>query len=308
MLLWAVIATTAVFILTVILCTYRRQVRKICRQLAFKNDHRTNMRLTASLPFPELNYLIDGINEIIDLSHEIELTSLKNENDLKETITNLSHDIRTPLTSMDGYFQLLAQCETEQERLHYTDIIRRRITVLTEMLEELFTYAKLQNGAYTLELYPLDFGKCVRDTVFSFYDEFQGKNIVPRIAFCEEMMPMIGNEEALHRTIQNIIKNAAEHGNNSISFGLTSEKSEAVFRCLNDVRTPDEIDTSKVFNQFYKADSARTHTSTGLGLYIAKGLVERMNGRIIASLRENIFEVEIRFPLLHSRENEQYPN
>ena len=298
MVLWAISTTVAIIILFVIIGAYRRQIKKICRQLAFQKGHRTNMRITASLPFPELNRLIDGINEIIDLSHEIEYSAQRNETSLKDTITNLSHDIRTPLTSLDGYFQLLLQCPSEQERSHYIEVIQSRISVLKEMLEELFTYTKLQNEAYTLELSPVDFGKCVRDTVFSFYDEFQGKRIVPKIDFCEEPLPIIGNEEALHRTIQNIIKNAVEHGNTSILFGLTREKSKAVFRCSNDVKNPDDIDTSKVFDQFYKADSARTHTSTGLGLFIAKGLTERMNGQIIAFLQEKSFSVEISFPLM----------
>lgn len=141
------------------------------------------MRLTASLPFSELNDLIDCVNEIIDLSHEIELTAQRNENDLKETITNLSHDIRTPLTSMDGYFQLLLQSESEQDRLHYIDVIQSRISVLKEMLEELFTYTKLQNEAYTLELESLDFGKCVRDTVFLFMTNFRIKESCRKFHF-----------------------------------------------------------------------------------------------------------------------------
>ena len=300
MVLWAVAATIIVTALILIICTYRREVKKICRQLAFQKEYRTNMRLTASLPFSELNELIDGINEIIDSSHEIELTAQRSEVGLKETITNLSHDIRTPLTSMDGYFQLLLQSESEQDRLHYIDVIQSRISVLKEMLEELFTYTKLQNEAYTLESESLDFGKCVRDTVFSFYDELQNRGIMPEITFCEEPLPIIGNEEAVHRTVQNIIKNALEHGNTSLSLDLTREKSEVVFCCSNDVQNPDEIDISKVFTRFYKADSARTHNSTGLGLFISKGLVERMNGKIVAFLQDNIFTIEIRFALLQN--------
>ena len=298
MILWAIAATAAVILFIILFLAYRRQVKKICRQLAFHKDNRTNLRLTASLPFEELNALIDAINNIIDLSHEIERTAQKNETELKETITNLSHDIRTPLTSMDGYLQLLSQSESEKERAYYCAVIQSRIAVLKEMLEELFTYTKLQNEAYTLELEPLDFGKCVRDTIFSFYDEFQTKGIEPKISLFEQSLPIIGNEEALHRTIQNMIKNALEHGYTAISLNLTKENQDAVFSCSNDVQNPDEIDASKVFTRFYKADSARTHSSTGLGLFIAKGLTERMNGSILAALEDDRFTIEIRFPII----------
>ena len=301
MILWASAATVAAILLIVLFLAYRRQVKKICRQLAFQKDNRTNLRLTASLPFEELNELIDAINTVIDLSHEIERTAQKNEMELKETITNLSHDIRTPLTSMDGYLQLLSQSESEKERAYYCAVIQSRIAVLKEMLEELFTYTKLQNETYTLELEPLDFGKCVRDTIFSFYDEFQAKGIEPKITLSEKPLPIMGNEEALHRTIQNVIKNALEHGYTAISLSLTGEDSETVFSCSNNVQNPEEIDTSKVFTRFYKADSARTHSSTGLGLFIAEGLTKRMNGNIHASLENDRFTIEIRFPLTLSR-------
>lgn len=158
---WAIIATAVAVITIFIFFAYRRQVQKTCRQLAFLKNHQTNLRLTSDLPFHELNELVDGINDILDLSREIKKTAQQSEDSLKETITNLSHDIRTPLTSMDGYFQLLTQSQSEEERQHYIAVIQSRIVSLKDMLEELFTYTKLQNETYELEIEPLDFGKSV---------------------------------------------------------------------------------------------------------------------------------------------------
>ena len=172
---WAIIATVVAAITILILIVYRRQVKMTCRQLAFLKEHQTNLRLTSDLPLKELNELVDGINDILDLSREIRKSAQQSEDSLKETITNLSHDIRTPLTSMDGYFQLLVQSDSEEERQHYIAVIQNRITSLKDMLEELFTYTKLQNESYELAVESLDFGKCVFDTVFSFYDEFHHK-------------------------------------------------------------------------------------------------------------------------------------
>lgn len=297
MVAWGIAATVAVIIVMGILIAYRRQVKKTCRQLAFLKEHQTNLRISAGLPFSELNELIDGINDTLDLSRKIQKESQQSEDSLKETITNLSHDIRTPLTSMDGYFQLLAQSTSEEERQHYIAIIQNRITSLKEMLEELFTYTKLQNETYELELEPMDFGKSVFDTVFSFYDEFQRKGIKPQIDFCDGHLPIIGNLEAIRRALQNIVKNALEHGKERIIFELQRDNAQAVFRCMNDVESPNEIDITQVFSRFYKADTARSNTSTGLGLSIAKELIDRMGGSITADISANIFIIEIKLPI-----------
>ena len=295
MTLWAIVATVVALIVSGVLAAYRQQVKKTYHRLAFLKEHKTNMRLTSDLPFSELNNLIDNINDVLDLSRDIQRVSQQSEDSLKETITDLSHDIRTPLTSMDGYFQLLVQSDSEKERQHYIAVIQIRITSLKDMLEELFTYTKLQNDSYELAVESLDFGKCVFDTVFSFYDEFQKKGIEPKIDFCEGHLLIAGNHEAIRRALQNIIKNALEHGQKKIVFELQQNNDQVIFRCLNDVENPDEIDMAQVFSRFYKADSARSNTSTGLGLSIAKGLIEKMGGTIQADLNANIFAIEIGF-------------
>lgn len=295
MVIWASGATAAAVILIVILILYRRQVRKTGRQLEFLKARRTNLRLTSDLPLKEFNELIDGINEVIDQSREVRESAQHNEMQLKETITNLSHDIRTPLTSLDGYFQLLQQSDSEEERRKYVGIIQSRISSLKEMLEELFTYTRLQDADYELEMERIDFGKCAYDTVFSFYDEFQNRGIEPQVDFCGGHLFVRANEEAVRRALQNLIRNALVHGHTGISLELFEENGKVVFRCSNDVAHPEEIDIERVFSRFYKADSARTHTSTGLGLSIAKGLVERMDGEIRAELEGERFVVEILF-------------
>lgn len=298
MTVWAIVATIVAIITILMFLSYRRQVEKTCRQLAFVKEHETNLRIFQTLPFKELNALNDEINNILELSDKIRLEAQRKENALKVTITSLSHDIRTPLTSLDGYFQLLSQSDSEEERNHYIEIIQSRLVSLKEMLEELFTYTKLQNDNYELELSEIDFGKNVFDTLFSFYDDFQKKKLEPETDFIEERILIKGNNEALRRTLQNIIKNSLEHGKRKIALSLTKQDDKVCFKCANDIERPEEVDMSKIFTRFYKADSARTHTSTGLGLSIAKGLVEKMGGVISAELTGNVFAITITFPMI----------
>ena len=297
MIIIAIAACAAAILLAVLFCLYRRQVQKTCRQLSFLREHTTNLRLTSDLPFGELNQLTDCINELIDDSRKIRLEARLQENRLKETITNLSHDIRTPLTSMDGYFQLLLESDSPAERDRYLSIIQNRIKSLGDMLEELFTFARLQDADYQLPTERIDFARCIFDTVFSFYEEFRKKGIEPLADFCDGHLFVTGNEEALRRAVQNLIRNALVHGHENFILKLYEEDGQAVFRCANQVEHPEEIDITRVFGRFYKADSARTHTSAGLGLSIARELTERTGGQIRAQLSGNLFEVEIRYPL-----------
>lgn len=278
---------------------YYRQIKKINRQLDFMNRHSTAMRVSGQCFLPETGILVDRINASVDKSRLAEKEAKDRENELKETIASLSHDIRTPLTSMDGYFQLLTDAGTEEVRQHYISVIKLRIESLNSILEELFMYTKLQSESYEIPLEETDFGRCVFDTVFSFYDEFQKRGIEADVDFCDERLMTRGNTEALARALQNVIKNALEHGRDRISMTLCREenggKSRAVFICSNSVKDACDIDISKVFNRFYKADSARSSASTGLGLSIAKDLVEKTGGEIAASFQDGEFSIEIRY-------------
>ncbi len=298
MLIWAVSATVIAIILMLILIFYRRQIKKICRQLSFLKDHKSNMMLSGSSPVKEINDLTEEINEMIKKSYILQREALHSQEELRETITNLSHDIRTPLTSLDGYFQLMMETDSEEERQNYIRIIESRVKSLNMMLEELFTYTKLQNKEYQIEMEKTDFGKIVFQTMFSFYDEFEKKEIKPKIDFSEETMIVAGNEEALQRAFQNVIKNVLEHGNHRVWLSLYKEEGKAVFKCSNEIDNSEEIDLERIFSRFYKEDKARSRTSTGLGLSIAKKLVERLNGEISAEIRESVFSIVIKMNLL----------
>ena len=212
-------------------------------------------------------------------------------------LSNMSHDIRTPLTSLDGYFQLMEACENVEEQRRYLNIIHERIHSLNEMLEELFMFTKLKNESYSLELTPCCINRILKETVFSYYDDWVRRGIQPDIQITEELLSIAGNKQGLHRVIQNVIKNGLDHGEKKISIVLERKQEHAVLRISNQVIHSEQIDIEHVFDRFYKADVARSKTSTGLGLSIAKELVKRMNGEISAKTEKNEFIIEMRFPL-----------
>ena len=127
MLFWAIGATILAISLLIAFIQYRMQIRKNCHQLEVMNKHASNQRLTSEVPYKEVNELVLRINEICNRHQEDSILMERNENALKEAIANLSHDIRTPLTSLDGYVQLLAMTDSAEEKEHYMQIIQSRI-------------------------------------------------------------------------------------------------------------------------------------------------------------------------------------
>lgn len=281
---------------SIIMWKYQRQVKDICRQLAFLMKHDSNMLIHREFGLGGIGMLSDRLNDLLELRRKEKQYYQEKETLIADTYTNLSHDIRTPLTSLDGYFQLMEACENVEEQRRYLNIIHERIHSLNEMLEELFMFTKLKNESYRLELTSCCINRILKETVFSYYDEWVRREIQPDIQITEEQLYIDGNKQGLSRIIQNVIKNGLDHGEKKIRIVLKREQNQAVLRISNQVIASEQIDIEHVFDRFYKADAARSKTSTGLGLSIAREFVRRMNGEIGAKIEKNEFIVEMSFP------------
>ena len=282
---------------SIIIWKYQRQVKDICRQLAFLMKHDSNMLIHREFGLGGIGMLSDRLNDLLELRRKEKRYYQEKETLIADTYTNLSHDIRTPLTSLDGYFQLMEACENVEEQRRYLNIIHERIHSLNEMLEELFMFTKLKNESYRLELTSCCINRILKETVFSYYDDWVRREIQPDIQITEEQLYIDGNKQGLSRIIQNVIKNGLDHGEKKIRIVLKREQNRAVLRISNQVIASEQIDIEHVFDRFYKADAARSKTSTELGLSIAREFVRRMNGEIGAKIEENEFIVEMSFNL-----------
>ncbi|MFR9147659.1 MAG: sensor histidine kinase [Mediterraneibacter sp.] len=281
---------------TVLFLKYQRQVKDICRQLAFLVRNDSNMMITSDIETGEIGKLKDSLNELISRQRREKNRYQEKEKMISEIYTSLSHDIRTPLTSLDGYFQLLETSEDPEEQSRYIQIIQERISSLKEMLEELFLFAKLKNDSYKIELSACCFSSILKQTVFSYYDEWQKRGLKPEIQIPEERLYFTGNEQALRRLIQNVIKNGLDHGKDKIGIRMYRKEGRIVLRISNRTDHPEQINISRVFERFYKADSARSRTSSGLGLSIARELAARMEGEMRAGITGDEFWIEAEFP------------
>lgn len=298
-----------VIIMAAVLLKIRAQLRDINDQLDFLYENDTNMLIGTDTNFIYLGQFKQRVNRFVEQWHKKKAEAAKKEQMISDTYTNLSHDIRTPLTSLDGYFQLLKDEKDEKLQAHYIGIIQERIASLKDILEELFMFTKLKNDTFNLEMDKCCVSRLLKQTVFSYYDEWKMRGIEPVVDICDEQIFILANTQALKRVFQNVIKNGLVHGKSDIEIKLYtiesgknagSDRENKVVNIVvsNTIDDPENIDTSQVFERFYKADEARSVTSSGLGLSIAKELVERMGGKINAQIEDNRFCINISYRIV----------
>ena len=296
-----------VIIMAAVLLKIRAQLRDINDQLDFLYENDTNMLIGTDTNLIYLGQFKQRVNRFVEQWHKKRAEAAKKEQMISDT--NLSHDIRTPLTSLDGYFQLLKDEKDEKLQAHYIGIIQERIASLKDILEELFMFTKLKNDTFNLEMDKCCVSRLLKQTVFSYYDEWKMRGIEPVVDICDEQIFILANTQALKRVFQNVIKNGLVHGKSDIEIKLYtiesgknagSDRENKVVNIVvsNTIDDPENIDTSQVFERFYKADEARSVTSSGLGLSIAKELVERMGGKINAQIEDNRFCINISYRIV----------
>ena len=292
-----IILALAVVVLIAWLLLLRKQNFAVCRQLKFIREEDSCMRVSVNAERLGELALAEEINRTLDDVRDRKHAMSEREKLIADAYANLSHDIRTPLTSLDGYVQLLRDAKTDEDRARYTAIISERIGTLKELLEDLFTFTKLKNDAYELDLTPVSLRSIVADTVLSYYDTWREMGVEPEIMLTDEVLSINGNELAVKRILHNITKNAVLHGRKALTVYLHRVDGEAEIKISNPVEHPEEIEIGRVFEQFYTADRFHRQVSSGLGLAIAKEFTERMGGTIAATLEGNRFAVVIRLPL-----------
>lgn len=290
-----VLLTAVALAMALILISLLSQMRSIRSQVHFISRNDTNKRITFYGKSRSFRRLAKDINEIIDSYDERHEKILREDKEIKDTLTNMSHDIRTPLTSLKGYFELLDQTDDPEERKKYTNIIYGRIESLSEILETMFLYTKVSNVNFKISIDPIECSKIILETLFEYYDDFQDKGDEVDVDV-EEGVRILGNEQSLKRIMQNLIRNSLVHGNGEVKLSVKSEEGKKVRISLeNLLEEGQHPDPDKVFDRYYKGDASRHTGSSGVGLSVVKKLVESMNGDITAFVGDGRFRIEMTF-------------
>lgn len=270
-----------------------KEIYNIIDQITFLIKNNTQMRISTGLSIKPFAQFSEVINEFLDSYHSKEKNYINKEKYLQNTIRGLSHDIRTPLTSLDGYLQVIENNNENFDK--YISIMKNRINSLNNILDQLFTFIKLQEEEYKLEMEKIDITSLALETLFNYYEDFKLRNIEPTIDFTENKVFILANRDGLYRIFQNIYKNILEHGQSPIHLSLREVDDKIIFVSKNKIKDDLTINKDDVFKEFYKASYSRTGSSTGLGLAICKGLAEKLNGEISADIDGEYFSIILSF-------------
>lgn len=212
--------------------------------------------------------------------------------ELKNAVTNISHDLRTPLTAVCGYLDMLDKEEQGENSKRYLKIIRGRTEIMKQLTEELFRYSVFTSVSDGTPSEPVILNSALEESLSAMYTSLKAGHITPSVTMPDVKVKRMLNRNALSRIFGNIISNAVKYSDGDLEITL-EENGRITFS--NHTEKLDEIQVGRLFDRFYTVETASSG-STGLGLSIARALTEQMGGSIDAEYEDGMILIHVHFP------------
>ncbi len=285
-----VIAVAIIIFLLVKLYLVKKSAREISEAFAEKIGNDTNTLIDISSRDADMIALAENINTQLKLLRKEQLQYYQGNIEVKNAITNISHDIRTPLTAIYGYLEMMQKTDDEEKKAKYINIMKDRAELMKQLTEELFRYSVVLSDDNKMETEDVFVNQVLAESISSFYPELSGRGIAPEITITQKRIIRKLNKEALQRVFSNIINNAVKYSDGDLKITLY-ENGDIEFS--NTAKGISAVEVERLFDRFYTVEAA--HHSTGLGLSIAKTLVGRMGGIIKAEYKADKLIIKISF-------------
>ena len=281
MMIWWIVAVAvlalAVLALYLHLLSLRRAIREVADELDEKLQTDTNTLIAISTGDRAVRALAARINTQLRALRRERLRLQNGDAQLKAAVTNVSHDLRTPLTAICGYLDLLEQEPHSENSRRYLAVIRERTETMRTLTEELLQYSVVTSAPDALNRKPVSVNDILEQSLAGFYGVFSGRGIAPVIQMPEQPVIRTLDAAALRRVFGNILSNAAKYSDGDLTVSLTPE---GTVTFTNHAHGLGRVQAERLFDRFFTVESA--NGSTGLGLSIARQLTEKMGGQISA--------------------------
>lgn len=268
-----------------------RNLRQGASQLKNRQAEGSAAPLRLAAPNPAAEELMAQVNALLREMEDQRSDFRNREQALRRQIANVSHDLRTPLTSILGYLQLLEKEELgPEERREYLSTIESRARVLQGLITSFYDLSRLEAGEYPILREKVDLREVLGELLAAYYDELEAHFDVT-VDLPEDLPQVWGDRAAMTRVYSNLLRNAMEHGSGTLSISAWSGNGEVSVRVSNGGAELTDEDLPHVFDRFYTTDKTRSGRNTGLGLAIVKALAYQMEGRAEAELTGDQFSI-----------------
>lgn len=281
-----------IIVLVAIIIGYKREFRRINKEITNNLNEYVNIK-TKSVD-KDVEILVQNINLIFDSKQKVVAEKKKNEEELRASITNMSHDLRTPLTSIMGYLQMIrSEKASETDKKEYMDIVEKRTKSLQQLISSFYDLSRIEGNEYNFNYKKVNLSNVLCENIALFYNDFINNSIEPVIEIEEGIKEIISDEGAITRIFSNLIGNMIKHGENFVKITLKQENDVIITEFINKATGLTQENVDKLFDRFYTVDNSRSDRNTGLGLYITKILVEKLGHNIKANLKEDNLVISI---------------
>lgn len=288
------ILTIVIILLIIYIVLIQLQLRNVNYQLDKRLTEHTRQPISVELINKDINKLIVNINNALKTEELLRLKGIREDKKFRELIVNISHDLRTPLTAIKGYQQLVKKEKLSDEQLKKLEVAEKHTEELENLIGSFFEYAYLANSELEISLERTNLNNLVAECLVSFIPNLEENNLTVQF---EETLPIfvLVDKNMVKRIIQNLIRNCIQHSEGEIIVSLLME-GEAILSFKNPINDNSKIDEKQLFNRFYTGGEARSK-STGLGLAIVKLLAEQMGGRTNAVVQNKSLDIRVSLPL-----------
>ena len=292
MLLLNIFLISIIIILLIFIFRYKKNIEYISDQIKKSKGDYTSIR--TKILDKDAENLVVAINYLYEENEKKYLQVKTRDEELRMSISNIAHDLRTPLTSIMGYIQLIEDDKlTEEDRKKYINIVKRRTETLQSLITSFYELARVEASEYKFDLKAINLSNLLCETIALYYDEFVKNNIEPEIKVNENTSLVIADEKAVMRIFSNLINNIIKHGDRNVIIELREDGEFLVTEFKNYAPKLTKENASHIFDRFFTADTARSDKNTGLGLSITKSFVEQLGHEIEANLANGILNIKI---------------
>lgn len=292
-----VIILIVLLILTVCrLLLIRWDIRSMTRQMEDINAHfGTNALVRTQTHDKTLSRFAVEVNQLIRLFKQDQQSAERRERELKQEMTNISHDLRTPLTSIKGFSQLLTEpLLSEAERREFLAIIQKKIDHLIMVVDLFYEISQLDSSDKQLTLDRQFLDQLVVETMLLFHADFEQRRLNVQLDD-GVVSPIWADKKAVVRIVTNIMQNALLYAKSYFTINFVEEGDEVRLRAVNDAEPMDAAELDRVFQRSFRLDPNRTGPQLGLGLHIVRKLAEKQGGKASAAVRDHEFIIEVSF-------------